>query len=287
MSLPAPSFDLPVIHVRQDDGVPVVVLPPDVAFDALREAIREAMPSLLAEIGGRSARLDVGTRAIELFDLRRVLNLLKEEFGVALTGLYARPEAITRFAERELKLKLFPISDEAPELEPEPAPEAADPVEEDAEAEAEAEAEPEPEAMEPESAERVRSTEPAAETAEPEADARTRGRRTLTVERTLRSGSSIRYDGDVLVLGDVNPGAEINATGNVMVLGALKGLAHAGAEGDTDAFILAFDLRPTQVRIARRIAIPASRTQELRAEPEVARIVGEHVVIEPYRPRNR
>ena len=71
---------------------------------------------------------------------------------------------------------------------------------------------------------------------------------TILVQRTLRSGQSIRYGGNVVIIGDVNPGAEVTATGNIMVMGALRGVVHAGAGGDEKAVIMAFRLEPTQLR---------------------------------------
>ena len=76
----------------------------------------------------------------------------------------------------------------------------------------------------------------------------------------LRSGQSLKYSGSVVILGDVNPGSEVVADGNVIVLGALKGMAHAGARGDTDSFVSALVLQPTQLRIANIItSIPAPK----------------------------
>ena len=72
----------------------------------------------------------------------------------------------------------------------------------------------------------------------------------LFVERTLRSGKSVQFDGHVVVLGDVNPGAEIIASGNIAVLGSLRGVAHAGATGERKASVSAYHLAPTQLRIA-------------------------------------
>ena len=48
-------------------------------------------------------------------------------------------------------------------------------------------------------------------------------RRTSQVHGTLRSGRVVRFDGDVVLIGDVNPGAKIIATGDVLILGKLKG----------------------------------------------------------------
>ena len=78
-------------------------------------------------------------------------------------------------------------------------------------------------------------------------------RRVMVVEKTLRSGKTVRFAGDVMVYGDVNAGAHIEADGNIMVFGSLRGLAHAGARGDTRAVIMSFDLGAPQLRIADHI----------------------------------
>ena len=46
------------------------------------------------------------------------------------------------------------------------------------------------------------------------------------IKGPLRSGASICYEGNVVVLGDVNPGAEIIASGSVIIWGRLR----AGAD---------------------------------------------------------
>jgi septum site-determining protein MinC len=77
----------------------------------------------------------------------------------------------------------------------------------------------------------------------------------LTIHRgTLRSGDHLETKGTVLLLGDVNPGARISAGAHVLVLGRLRGVAHAGCHGDTQARILALQLRPLQLRIAGVVA---------------------------------
>jgi len=70
---------------------------------------------------------------------------------------------------------------------------------------------------------------------------------------SLRSGQLIRYAGSVVLMGDVNPGAEIVAEGNVVVLGTIKGMVHAGCGGNRDCYVSAFDMQPTQMRIADMI----------------------------------
>ncbi len=65
----------------------------------------------------------------------------------------------------------------------------------------------------------------------------------------LRSGASMEFDGSIVILGDVNPGAQVRATGNILVLGALKGVAHAGALGELQAYVFALNMNPVQLRI--------------------------------------
>lgn len=105
---------------------------------------------------------------------------------------------------------------------------------------------------------------------------------TILVQRTLRSGQSIRYNGNVVVLGDVNPGAEVTASGNVIVMGALRGVVHAGASGDENAVVMAFRLRPTQLRIANHITRPPDDDEVDTDFPEMARIKDGLVTIEAF-----
>ncbi len=102
----------------------------------------------------------------------------------------------------------------------------------------------------------------------------------LVVTRTLRSGQRVRHQGDVIVLGDVNPGAEIVATGHIVVMGALRGQAHAGAAGNTAAFVAATKLRPTQLRIAHVIGRAPDDPEEVQPVPEVARVRDNRIVVE-------
>ncbi len=105
---------------------------------------------------------------------------------------------------------------------------------------------------------------------------------TLLVRRTLRSGQRVRYNGNVVVLGDVNPGAEIVAAGDIVVMGTLRGVAHAGATGSGDAVVAAFRLQPMQLRVGSVIG-RAPDGQPARAEaPELARVRDGVLVIERF-----
>ena len=67
---------------------------------------------------------------------------------------------------------------------------------------------------------------------------------------SLRSGQKIEEDGSIVIMGDVNSGAEVVAADNIVVLGTLRGLAHAGAKGNTKAVIATGKLDTVQLRIA-------------------------------------
>jgi septum site-determining protein MinC len=104
----------------------------------------------------------------------------------------------------------------------------------------------------------------------------------LIIRKNLRSGQSIFHDGTIIILGDVNPGAEVIATGHILVIGNLRGIAHAGAKGDTRAVVFASRLQPTQLRIANFITRAPDEEVLVPLEPEIARIKDEMVVIEKY-----
>lgn len=104
------------------------------------------------------------------------------------------------------------------------------------------------------------------------------GRRVMVVEKTLRSGKTIRFAGDVMVYGDVNAGAHIEADGNIVVFGSLRGLAHAGARGDARAVIISFDLGAPQLRIADHIGFASGTPAPVEEEPQgFARLSGDVV----------
>ncbi len=104
---------------------------------------------------------------------------------------------------------------------------------------------------------------------------------TKFVRGTMRSGRSVEFKGNVIVLGDVNPGAEIIADGNIVIFGTLRGVAHAGADGNDKAYVVATRLLPTQLRIASLITRPPE-DGPMPDHPEIAHIREKHIMIEPY-----
>lgn len=73
---------------------------------------------------------------------------------------------------------------------------------------------------------------------------------TLYINRTLRSGQTISYDGNIFIVGDAHPGSELVAKGDITVWGILGGIAHAGAQGNVNAKVRALKLNAIQLRIA-------------------------------------
>ena len=102
----------------------------------------------------------------------------------------------------------------------------------------------------------------------------------LVVNRTVRGGQEIKSQGSVMICGNVNAGAQIIAGGSIDIRGACKGFVHAGAYGDTSAFVVADQLMPTQIRIADRIAQPPEDMRKPKCA-ERASIKNGKIVIEP------
>jgi septum site-determining protein MinC len=67
---------------------------------------------------------------------------------------------------------------------------------------------------------------------------------------SVRSGQKVEFEGSLVILGDVNSGAEVIAGENIVILGSLRGLAHAGAKGNTKAIIAANIIESPQIRIS-------------------------------------
>ena len=73
---------------------------------------------------------------------------------------------------------------------------------------------------------------------------------TLYLNQTLRSGQTVSYEGNILIIGDAHPGSEIIAGGDITVWGILGGIAHAGNAGNVTAKVRALKLNAIQLRIA-------------------------------------
>ena len=105
-------------------------------------------------------------------------------------------------------------------------------------------------------------------------------RQMLVIDKTLRGGQAVETEGSVIVFGNVNPGAQITAGGSVDIRGTCRGVVHAGAAGDSTAFIIADHLMPTQIRIANYVARSPDEPEDS-GKAERAFVKDGQIVIEP------
>lgn len=85
----------------------------------------------------------------------------------------------------------------------------------------------------------------------------------------VRSGQVVKAEGDLVVIGDVNPSGHVIAGGSIYVLGRLKGMAHAGANGNTEAVIAASWLEATHLMIADKLQLMTDELAILSEQPEM------------------
>jgi len=93
------------------------------------------------------------------------------------------------------------------------------------------------------------------------------GKPAIFLQKTIRSGTSIKYIGNVIVDGDVNPGAEILTTGSIFIWGKLRGSVHAGMEGSVNETICAMELDPINLRIANILLKNNKLIRKLKRKP--------------------
>ncbi len=252
---------------------PVILLDHSASWGEIREDAAAALHGVAATWAGVEAHLDLGLREPDLFDLRRLVHLLEDDFDIHVVGLRCLDDALRRFAERELKVRIHlacsatatdperdPLTRDEPLGAPEPSEEVPDTAELD---------------LVPEATSEVLGAG---------------GYPVRIVQRTLRGGTVLRHSGELILYGDVNPGAQIIAGGSITVLGSLLGMAKAGTRSGDRAWIVAHDLRPTQLRIGNRITIPEPPDGDPRSPgPEIAHVRDGAIVIDSYRgrlPRN-
>jgi len=110
-------------------------------------------------------------------------------------------------------------------------------------------------------------------------------KQTIYVNQTLRSGQTLEFDGNIVIIGDCHPGSEIKATGDITVWGVLGSIAHAGCSGNREAKIRALKMNAVQLRIANCYSrrpdggnIPYIVKSAI-FTPEEARIVEDNIVL--------
>ncbi|MDE6852015.1 MAG: septum site-determining protein MinC [Lachnospiraceae bacterium] len=98
----------------------------------------------------------------------------------------------------------------------------------------------------------------------------------------LRSGQVLDVETSIIIIGDVKAGAKVISKGNVIILGALRGNVYAGSDGNVDAFVVALDMDPVQIRIADTIARSPDHPQKKKVkETKIAYWDSGNIYIEP------
>lgn len=245
----------------------------DRALPAAAEELREQFTARPDFYRGSRAVASLGSVEAEASELRSLRDLL-EEFGIALDGV-SGPDALAP-ALAELELAYLGVSAhpdvavlprERPQRQVELSPSARSLVADFAGARADL-------------AKRrtgVAGIAGAGVAIPPPPAYAPAGSSTLYHRGTLRGGQTLHNLGNIVVVGDVNPGAELIASGDVVIVGALRGVAHAGAQGDRGARVIALEFAPTQLRIANLIAADARPP----SGPQQATIEGDRILVAP------
>ncbi len=108
--------------------------------------------------------------------------------------------------------------------------------------------------------------------------------KTKFIKSSIRSGQKVNFPGNVVVIGDVNSGGEIIAAGNIIIMGVLRGTVHAGCTGNSKAFVAAYNMQPSILRIADIIVRAPDENYEKPRTPEIAQIKENTIIVEPYLP---
>lgn len=243
----------------------VIVLPEDGANEELQDRLQVRLSA--AKDGrtfwrGAQVTLDLGNRLMSGPELVALCDWLRAEFGlVPLAAVATHPE--TRAAAERLVLKVYDV---LPIVHKATADWSTTP------------AEREPVVEEPIATNTASSSQPLLP---PSSDSDSNA---LYLYETLRTGRRIVHAGNLVICGNVNSGAEIYASGDILVFGKLRGVAWAGKDGDESARIVALELKPTQLRIAGRIAAAPQddgRRTIAPLQPEVARIENGEIHVFP------
>ena len=101
----------------------------------------------------------------------------------------------------------------------------------------------------------------------------------------LRSGQVLDDETSIIVIGDVKAGAKVVSKGNVIILGSLNGTVYAGSTGNSNAFVIALDMNPMQIKIADIIARAPDQPKKLKKknnpETKIAFLEDGNIYIEP------
>ena len=260
-----------LVNFMIDDSVPV-----DVACRELRNYLGR-FRDLYAN---GEVTVDIGRRMLADDQRVRLQKVIESESGLAVRQFWCSPTILEaerqrlndmlaeqQFVARQYSGPASPDDDPAPDLQAQPGTSGAE-----------------------------RDESPAANPAEPGQTDNTPdpapdlGVTAAVIQGTWRAGDVLRAPGNVVIMGNVNPGAQIIAVGDILVFGALRGMAHAGADGNAAATIVAMSAANPDLRIgdyrwlADEPASSTASTPNPRAKtgPIIAVVRNRTLVVSPY-----
>lgn len=101
-------------------------------------------------------------------------------------------------------------------------------------------------------------------------------------EGLVRDGKTVESDGHLILVGDVEEGGKIVAVGNVIVMGSIHGSVEAGCMGNDNAYIIALDFEPTDVRISKKHRTFDKSELEIGNKHKKAYLINNQIVIEDF-----
>ncbi|MCL5036567.1 MAG: hypothetical protein M1269_05540 [Chloroflexi bacterium] len=103
--------------------------------------------------------------------------------------------------------------------------------------------------------------------------------------KIVRSGTSLHFDGSVIIMGDINSGGEVMARGDIYVMGAVRGVVHAGCEGNEKSCIFALDQQFTRLQIAQHAASEKDKKKIKKGVPHLSIVEEGKIISLPYNKR--
>ncbi len=100
---------------------------------------------------------------------------------------------------------------------------------------------------------------------------------------SLERGDVLESEASIVIIGDVGHGARVIAKGSVIVLGLLHGTVHAGAAGNPDSVIVAFEMAPMQLRIGDCLTRSEEKGKRLGRGPMIASVSEEGIIVRPIK----
>ncbi len=101
---------------------------------------------------------------------------------------------------------------------------------------------------------------------------------------SLKNREVLELETSIVILGDVYPGSAVISKKNIYVLGGLYGEAHAGSDGDDEAYVMALEMEPERLMIGEMKQKSAKQSKwgiHPKIQPKIAYVKGEDIVSEP------